>query len=138
MLQDKVHLLNIICQGGIILMRTSGTSSLCNRVLEVLPCWRLSLIWHTKVQAKSDWSVKHDVKPGHKTITPFGVKVMSKFKVLSKREHGVIKKEVWYLFINVLLDHNLVAETWSLRPMGVTWKYKPASKCWLNVIGFLW
>ncbi len=32
------------------------------------------------------------MKPGHKTITPFGIKVMSKYKVLSKRERGVTKK----------------------------------------------
>ncbi len=40
----------------------SGTPSLCNQVFYVrdvaLPCLKLSLIWHTKVKVKSDWSVK--------------------------------------------------------------------------------
>ncbi len=31
----------------------------------------LSLIWHTKVNAKSDWSVKTYIKANHNTITPF-------------------------------------------------------------------
>ncbi len=58
----------------------------------VLPCLKLSFIWHTKVKAKkSDWSVKTYIKADHNTITPFDVKVMSKYKVLSKREHGMIK-----------------------------------------------
>ncbi len=59
--------------------------------LVVLPCLKLSLIWHTKVKAKSDWSVKTYIKADHNTITQFSVKVMSKYKVLSKREHGLIK-----------------------------------------------
>ncbi len=29
------------------------------------------------------------MKADHNTITPFGIKVMSKYKVLSKREHGM-------------------------------------------------
>ncbi len=33
------------------------------------------------------------MKADHNTITPFGVKVMSKYKVLSKRECGVIKSD---------------------------------------------
>ncbi len=33
------------------------------------------------------------MKADHNTITPFGVKVMSKYKILSKRECGVIKKK---------------------------------------------
>ncbi len=32
------------------------------------------------------------MKDDHNTITPFGVEVMSKYKVLSKRERGGIKK----------------------------------------------
>ncbi len=52
--------------------------------LVVLPCLKLSLIWHTKVKAKSDWSVKTYIKADHNTITLFGIKVMSKYKVLSK------------------------------------------------------
>ncbi len=32
-------------------------------------------------------------KADHNTITPFGVKVCQKYKVLSKREHGVIKMQ---------------------------------------------
>ncbi len=31
------------------------------------------------------------MKADHTTITPFGIKVMSKYKVLSKRERGMIK-----------------------------------------------
>ncbi len=31
------------------------------------------------------------MKADHNTIKPFGIKVMSKYKVLSKREHGMIK-----------------------------------------------
>ncbi len=49
------------------------------------------LLWHTKMKAKSDWSIKHYIKPGHKTIMLFGIKVMSKYKVSSKRERGMIK-----------------------------------------------
>ncbi len=59
--------------------------------LVVIPCLKLSLIWHTKVKAKSDWSVKIYIQADHNTITPFGVKVMSKFKELSKHERGMIK-----------------------------------------------
>ncbi len=59
--------------------------------LVVLPCLKLSLIWHTKVKTKSEWSVKTYIKADHNTITPFGIKVMSKYKVLSKRECGMIK-----------------------------------------------
>ncbi len=32
------------------------------------------------------------MKADHNTITPFGVKVLSKYKVLSKLERGVINK----------------------------------------------
>ncbi len=32
------------------------------------------------------------MKADHNTITAFGVKIMSKYKVLSKRESGVIKR----------------------------------------------
>ncbi len=32
------------------------------------------------------------MKADHNTITPFGIKVMSKYMVLSKRELGMIKK----------------------------------------------
>ncbi len=60
--------------------------------LVVLPCLKRSLIWHTKVKAKSDRSVKTYIKADHSAITPFGVKVMSKYKVLSKRERSVIKR----------------------------------------------
>ncbi len=52
----------------------------------VFPCLKLSLIWHTKVKAKSDWSVKTYMKANHNTIAPFGLQVMSKYKVLSKCE----------------------------------------------------
>ncbi len=38
--------------------------------LVVLPCSKLSLIWHTKVKAKSDWSVKTYIQADHNTITP--------------------------------------------------------------------
>ncbi len=38
--------------------------------LVVLPCLKLSLIWHTKVKAKSDWSVKTYIQADHNTITP--------------------------------------------------------------------
>ncbi len=59
--------------------------------LVVLPYLRLSLIWHTKGKAKSDWSIKKIIS---KLITTqsraFGVKVMSNFKVLSKHERGMI------------------------------------------------
>ncbi len=34
------------------------------------------------------------MKADHNTITPFGVKVMSTYKVLSKCEHGVIKRKL--------------------------------------------
>ncbi len=33
------------------------------------------------------------MKADHNTITPFDIKVMSKYKVLSKNERGVIKKK---------------------------------------------
>ncbi len=62
--------------------------------LVVLPCLKLSLIWHTKVKAKGNWSIKTYIQADHNTITPFCVKVMSKYKVLSKRERGMIKNEV--------------------------------------------
>ncbi len=35
------------------------------------------------------------MKADHNTITPFDVKVMLKYKVLSKHECGVIKKIIW-------------------------------------------
>ncbi len=38
------------------------------------------------------------MKADHNTITLFGVKVMSKNKVLSKRERGVIKKTLYVYF----------------------------------------
>ncbi len=41
------------------------------------------------------------MKADHNTITPFGVKVMSKYKVLSKRERGVIKKRIGTLYVNI-------------------------------------
>ncbi len=34
------------------------------------------------------------MKADHNTITPFGVKVMGKDKVFSKREHCMIKKTI--------------------------------------------
>ncbi len=60
--------------------------------LVVLPCLKLSLIWHTKVKAKSDSSVKTYMKADHNTITLLGIKLMSKYKVFSKRERSVIKQ----------------------------------------------
>ncbi len=48
----------------------------------MLPCLRLSLIWHTEVKVKGDWSIKHCMKADHHTITSFSVKVMWKYKVL--------------------------------------------------------
>ncbi len=36
-------------------------------------------------------SIKTYMKADHNTIMPFGVKVMAKYKVLLKHEHGVIK-----------------------------------------------
>ncbi len=39
------------------------------------------------------------MKADHNTITPFGVKVMSKYKVLSKGERGMIKDvlhQIWF------------------------------------------
>ncbi len=42
------------------------------------------------------------MKADHNTIMPVGVKVMSKYKVLSKREHGVIKNVLFkILFFNI-------------------------------------
>ncbi len=38
--------------------------------LVVLPCLELSLIWHTKVKAKSDWSVKTYIQADHNTTRP--------------------------------------------------------------------
>ncbi len=35
------------------------------------------------------------MKADHNTITPFGIKVMSKYKVLSKRERSMINKTRW-------------------------------------------
>ncbi len=34
------------------------------------------------------------MKADHNTIKPFGAKVMSKYKVLSKHVHGVIKSDI--------------------------------------------
>ncbi len=70
--------------------------------LVVLPCLKLSLIWHTKEKAKSNWSVKTYMKADHNTITPFGIKVISKYKVLSKHERCMIKKTTYKWLLNVL------------------------------------
>ncbi len=45
------------------------------------------------------------MKVDHNTIMPFGVKVMSKYKFLSKRERSVIKKEEKkkYIFIFIFI-----------------------------------
>ncbi len=64
--------------------------------LVVLPCLKLSLIWDTKVKAKSDWSIKIISKLITTQSRPFVVKVISKFKVLSKRERSVIKKQLTF------------------------------------------
>ncbi len=70
----------------------------------------LSLIWHTKVKAKSDWIITTYIKADYNTITPFGVKVMSQYKVLLKRECGVIKntnnKQPNNGLVNVLLGED--------------------------------
>ncbi len=39
------------------------------------------------------------MKAVHNTITPFSIKVMSKYKVLSKRERGVIKIKIFIIYI---------------------------------------
>ncbi len=57
----------------------------------MLPFLSLSFIWHTKVKAKSDWSVKHYMRADYNTITAF-VNVMWKYKVLSKHEWCMINK----------------------------------------------
>ncbi len=49
----------------------SGTSSLCNGVIRSAFKLRLSLIWHSKVKAKSDWSIKNYMKADHNTIMLF-------------------------------------------------------------------
>ncbi len=38
--------------------------------LVVLPCLKLFLIWHTKVKAKSSWSVNIYIQADHNTIMP--------------------------------------------------------------------
>ncbi len=44
------------------------------------------------------------MKADHNTITLFGVKVMSKYTVLSKRERGmIIKKKLVYLTVEVFM-----------------------------------
>ncbi len=69
-------------------------------LLLVLPCLRLSLIWHTKMKAKSDWSIKI-YESWSQYNHAFGVKVMWKYKVLSKRECCVIKKSYsWLLWLD--------------------------------------
>ncbi len=62
----------------------------------MLPCLRLSLIWHTKLNVKSDRSVKHYMKDDHNAITPFGIKVMWKYNVLSKQECCMPNKNTWW------------------------------------------
>ncbi len=80
--------------------------------LVVLPCLKLSLIWHTKVKAKSDWSIKTNMKSDHNTITPFSIKVMSKYKVLSKHEHGVIKKVELCVVVHNIQYKTSTDEVW--------------------------
>ncbi len=48
-----------------------------------------------KVKAKSNWSVKSYIKADHNTIMLLGVNVMLKYKVLSKRESGMIKSALF-------------------------------------------
>ncbi len=67
----------------------------------VLPCLKLSLIWHTKVKVKSDWSIKTYMKTDHNTIMPFGIKVMSK----SKCEHGMIKNTLTHISWETVSSH---------------------------------
>ncbi len=75
-----------------------------------LPCLKLSLILHTKVYVKSDWSIKTYIKADHNTITQFGVKVMSKYKVLSKHEHGMIKcRFIKFMVANLVEKNRYVA-----------------------------
>ncbi len=76
----------------------------------MLLCLRLSFIWHTKVKAKSNWSVKNYMKADHNTIMPFGIKVMWNYKVLSKCERCMIKKNlhfdmVWFAQISDWPNH---------------------------------
>ncbi len=60
------------------------------------------------MKAKSDRSIKNYMKADHNAITPFGVKVMWKYKVLSKREHCMIKNRLSYILSNTVFDsHNL-------------------------------
>ncbi len=96
---------------------TSGTSSRVTKSLVVLPCLKLSLIWHTKVKAKSNWSIKTSMKADHNTITPFGVKVMSKYKVSSKCKRGMIKKT----YHGICTRHRLLIIRDSQRRWGITW-----------------
>ncbi len=53
------------------------------------------------------------MKAGHNTITPFNVKVMSKYKVLSKLERGVIKKRsYWTQFQCGILPLEIETDRW--------------------------
>ncbi len=45
------------------------------------------------------------MKADHNTIMPFGVKVMSKYKVLSKHERGMIKKPTYNTSLKYMRVH---------------------------------
>ncbi len=100
--QCKWYLLDFSSLDGTVCYTVSATweclehPACVTKYIVALPCWRISLIWHTKVYLKSDWSINTYIQADH-IITqspPFGIKVMSKFKVLSKCERGMIKKRI--------------------------------------------
>ncbi len=96
-IKKVITLLDFSCMDGTVCYTVSATweclkhPACVTKFLLVLPCLKLSLIWHTKEKEKSNWSVKTYIKADHNTSRPFGIKVMSKYNVLSKRERGVIK-----------------------------------------------
>ncbi len=100
----------VLCATLCLQLGTSGTFSLYNRVFSSASMFKAFFIWHTKVKAKSDQSVKTYIKADQNTITPFGVKVMSKYKELSWTCHDKKKKNL-YLYM-VWLVHFL----WLVQP----------------------
>ncbi len=88
--------------------------------LVVLPCWKQSLIWHTKVKAKSDWSVKNYIQADHNTIMPVrrqgNVKVYSVVKAWTWRDKNLWDLDLRYSdSIWLLAWSNHAVETILLR-----------------------